>query len=86
MGVAIAAFQTSIAAYVQKIAGPSMVGRAMTLLTLGWFGTTPLGALVAGWVADTWSARVAMAVAGAVPLLCAALLARRRGNDAPVLG
>jgi MFS family permease len=74
MGVAIATYQTSVTTLVQKVTTPAMLGRAMTLLTLGWFGTTPVGALIAGWVADTWSARAAMGMAGSVSLICAAFL------------
>ena len=82
MGVAISAYQTSVTALVQKVAAPHMLGRAMSLLTLGWFGTTPLGALLAGWVADVWSARATMGMAGAASLLGALALLWRPARGA----
>lgn len=78
MGVAITLYQSSVTALVQQSSAPAMLGRMMTLLTLGWFGTTPVGALLIGWIADALSPRAAMAVAGATCLVCAAALALRK--------
>ncbi|SHN46106.1 Predicted arabinose efflux permease, MFS family [Cryptosporangium aurantiacum] len=71
MGVAITLYQSTVTALVQQASDPGMLGRMMSLLTLGWFGTTPVGALVIGWVADAYSARAAMVVAGGTCLVCA---------------
>jgi MFS family permease len=73
-----------VTAIVQQASGPAMLGRMMTLLTLGWFGTTPVGALVVGWIADAFSPRAAMLVAGGTCLLCAgALVVTLRTARAP---
>ncbi|TQS46784.1 MFS transporter [Cryptosporangium phraense] len=90
MGIAITWYQSTVTALVQQVAEPAMLGRMMSLLTLGWFGTTPFGALLIGWVADAFSARAAMTVAGGTALGCALLLLlprillpRKRRGPAP---
>ncbi|GAA3395960.1 MFS transporter [Cryptosporangium minutisporangium] len=82
MGVAITVYQSTVTALVQQVSDPGMLGRMMSLLTLGWFGTTPVGALLIGWVADAFSARAAMVVAGGTCVVCAVLLLapRRRAG------
>ncbi|MFG1924777.1 MFS transporter [Cryptosporangium sp. NPDC048952] len=83
MGVAITIYQSTVTALVQQASEPAMLGRMMTLLTLGWFGTTPVGALLIGWIADAHSPRAAMVVAGSTCLVCAVavvLPARRKAG------
>ncbi|GAA0278578.1 MFS transporter [Cryptosporangium japonicum] len=81
MGMAITLYQSSVTALVQQSSAPAMLGRMMTLLTLGWFGTTPIGALLIGWIADALSPRAAMVVAGTTCLVCAAALALRKERE-----
>jgi MFS family permease len=52
-------------------------GRVMSLYTLMFAGTTPVGALGAGAIAQRWGAPVATSVSAAVMLAGAALVARR---------
>lgn len=83
MGVMITRYQSTVTALVQQRSDPALLGRMMTLLTLGWFGTTPVGALLIGWIADAYSPRAAMGVAASTCLVCAAaLLAPRRPRPA----
>jgi MFS family permease len=54
-------------------------GRVMSLYTLMFAGTTPLGALAAGAIAQRWGAPVSTTVSGAIMLLGAVLVAWRFG-------
>jgi predicted MFS family arabinose efflux permease len=51
----------------------------MALQQMAWFGSTPIGALLMGWVIQVSSPRVPFAVGGLSALTCAAavLLVRR---------
>jgi MFS-type transporter involved in bile tolerance (Atg22 family) len=54
-----------------------MAGRMMSLYILGSMGTTPLGALLVGWVTDVVSPRAAVGLgAGSALLVGLALLTR----------
>ena len=58
-----------------------MAGRMMSIYILGTTGTTPLGALVVGWVTDLVSPRAAVGLgAGSAMLVGVALLARWYGD------
>ena len=48
-----------------------MRGRVMSLYTMALLGTTPVGALLVGWIAERFSARAAMAVGGIASILAA---------------
>lgn len=52
-------------------------GRVMSLYTLMFIGVSPLGALMAGWVAQRWSAPVATSLCGVVLLAGALWMAFR---------
>ncbi|MCX5203261.1 MFS transporter [Streptomyces sp. NBC_00237] len=70
---------------VQLGTDPAYRGRVMALYTLTLQGTTPLGALLTGWLSEHWGARTGLWSGGAVSL-CAGLLAlwaHRRGPSAP---
>ena len=71
LGVASIAYMTSTTAIVQVIAKDSMHGRVLALQTVLMIGTTPLGGPLLGWIADSWGARVPVAI-GAVGALGAA--------------
>jgi len=74
LGIASAMFTTVDQTVLQQTAAPAFQGRVMSLFTIAWMGTTPIGGLIAGTVIDTWSARGAL-VMGATAAVGAGLLA-----------
>jgi predicted MFS family arabinose efflux permease len=70
---------------VQLSSAPEMRGRAMALFFLVLLGSTPFGGPLLGWVSETWSPRVALAIGGISSLGAAAVvgafLATRRRRD-----
>jgi MFS family permease len=77
LGFASAAFQSVNTVVVQQATEPSMQGRVMALHQMAWFGTTPIGALLMGWVIQISSPRVPFALGGLSALLCAAAVISR---------
>jgi uncharacterized membrane protein AbrB (regulator of aidB expression) len=51
-----------------------MQGRVMAFHQMAWFGTTPIGALLVGWVIEASSPRVPFMLGSAAALACAAAL------------
>jgi MFS family permease len=82
LGVAFVVYQTSSQTYIQQNTRPEFLGRVMSLYFLGVQGTTPIGALLTGWLTDAVSARAAVAV-GAVAIVCvlAGLVLSRPSRD-----
>ena len=74
LGVASAMFTTVDQTVLQQAAAPAFQGRVMSLFTIAWMGTTPIGGLIAGVVIDTWSPRAAL-VMGATATFTAGMLA-----------
>jgi MFS family permease len=74
LGVASAMFTTVDQTVLQQAAAPAFQGRVMSLFTIAWMGTTPIGGLIAGTIIDTWSARAALVV-GATAAFGAGVLA-----------
>jgi len=72
LGFASASFQSVNTVVVQQATEPSMQGRVMALHQMAWFGTTPIGALLVGWIIQMSSPRVPFALGGLAALLCAA--------------
>ena len=77
LGFASAAFQSVNTVVVQQATEPSMQGRVMALHQMAWFGTTPIGAVLMGWVIQVSSPRVPFALGGLSALLCAAAVISR---------
>ena len=78
LGFASASFQSVNTVVVQQATEPSMQGRVMALHQMAWFGTTPIGALLVGWIIQASSPRVPFALGGLAALVCAgAVLVRR---------
>ena len=71
LGFASASFQTVNTSVLQQATEPSMLGRVMALHQIAWFGSTPVGALLMGWVIQLSSPRVPFALGGLAALLCA---------------
>jgi MFS family permease len=67
----------------QRVTPRERIGTVMTLSTYGTFGTTPVGALIVGWLTTIGTARAAIA-AGSASLFISALVltisARRQGR------
>jgi MFS family permease len=59
-------------ATVQLLADPAKRGRVMSLWTMAFLGTTPLGAPLAGWLAEVAGPRWALAVGGLAALAAGA--------------
>jgi hypothetical protein len=58
-----------------------MQGRVMALHQMAWFGTTPIGALLVGWVIELSSPRVPFVLGGLAALACAVAVAGRPGDS-----
>ncbi len=84
LGLGIGLFHGVINASAQSMVPPATIGRMMSLVTLGSFGSIPVGALFAGWLIDVAGARMpffvgaAVCVVGAMVVLILGVLASRR--------
>ena len=63
--------------FLQMIVGDALRGRIMSLYTLAFVGTLPLGSLFAGWLAERIGASLTVALGGAATLLASAVFTRR---------
>ena len=85
-GFAVVAYSAMAQSLVQQLSPREMVGRMMSLYTLGSMGTTPLGALIVGLASDYASPRVAVGLGAASAVLVGLMLVVRwhlgRGLDA----
>lgn len=77
LGFASASFQSVNAIVLQQSTDPSMQGRVMALHQMALFGSTPIGALLMGWVIHVSSPRVPFALGGLSALVCAAAVIAR---------
>jgi MFS family permease len=77
LGFASASFQSVNTVVLQQATEPAMQGRVMALHQMAWFGTTPIGALLMGWVIHISSPRVPFVLGGVSALLCAAAVIGR---------
>jgi MFS family permease len=82
VGIAAQTFTTSTNSLTQLTTEPAMRGRVIAILMAIALGGTPIGAPIAGWVADQFGARWALAVGAASGILAAVIasiyLAERR--------
>ena len=83
LGFASAAFQSVNTVAVQQATEPAMQGRVMALHQMAWFGSTPIGAVLMGWVIHVSSPRVPFALGGLSALGCAIAVAGRRSPRPP---
>ena len=84
LGFASACFQSIDTVSVQRATDPSMQGRVMALHQMALYGSTPIGALMMGWVIQLTSPRVPFVLGGLAAVGSAAALAhaaRRRPVD-----
>lgn len=85
-GVASAFFTTMNVAVIQQATEPAMQGRVMGLHQMAWQGTTPIGALLMGWLIEATSSRLPFYLGGATALVCGCVvLGQRRRAPAVVI-
>jgi MFS family permease len=84
LGFASASFQSVDTVVLQQATEPSMQGRVMALQQMAWFGSTPIGALLMGWIIQISSPRVPFALGGLSALGCAAVILLLRQADEPI--
>jgi MFS family permease len=73
IGMAAQTFTTSTNSFMQLSAEPAMRGRIVAIFLAIIMGGTPLGAPVAGWVADTFGPRWALGVGAIAGIIAAAV-------------
>jgi predicted MFS family arabinose efflux permease len=80
LGAAYIAFPVAGNSTLQLTAADEMRGRVMSIYTVVFIGSTPIGGPIAGWVGEHLGPRVGLAGGGAIAMLAAAvaLLALRR--------
>ena len=88
LGAASVTFAAGVNSALQLAVSPEMRGRVMALYSMVFLGSAPIGGPLSGWLAETWSPRLALVVGGAAALVAAvgarAVLARARsatGSD-----
>jgi MFS family permease len=86
LGAAYIAFPVAGNSTLQLTAADEMRGRVMSIYTVVFIGSTPIGGPIAGWVGEHLGPRVGLAGGGAIAMLAAAvaLLALRRTPAASI--
>jgi MFS family permease len=64
LGAAAVTFAATINSTLQLAVSPEMRGRVMALYSVVFLGSTPIGAPLTGWLAETYDPRVALLLAG----------------------
>jgi MFS family permease len=64
LGAAAVTFAATINSTLQLAVSPEMRGRVMALYSVVFLGSTPIGAPLAGWLAEAYDPRVALLLAG----------------------
>lgn len=80
LGFLSSSFLTIDATVLQQATEPAMQGRVMGLHQMAWFGSTPIGALLMGWVIEASSPRAPFFIGAASALACAVVIASRGGR------
>jgi MFS family permease len=75
LGAASVTFAAGVNSSLQLTAAPALRGRVMSLYSIVFLGSTPIGAPLVGWLAEVAGPRTAL-VAGAAAAMIAALYAR----------
>jgi MFS family permease len=76
LGFASAYFQSTDTVAVQQATEPGMQGRVMALHQMALYGSTPVGALVMGWIIQASSPRAPFVLGALAAVACAAALLR----------
>ena len=72
LGAVSVTFAAGVNSSMQLAAAPAMRGRVMSLYSVVFLGSTPIGAPLVGWLAEVASPRAGLALGGAAALLAAA--------------
>jgi MFS family permease len=89
LGASAVTFAAAINSSLQITVEPEMRGRVMALYSVVFLGSTPIGAPLAGWLAQAYDPRAALLLAGAAGLSAAwaarvgLARARSRGGERP---
>ncbi len=75
LGAASVTFAAGVNSALQLTVIPEMRGRVMALYSMVFLGSTPIGGPLSGWLAETWSPRLALVIGG-VAAIAAAVGAR----------
>lgn len=76
LGFASVTFAAGVNSSLQLAAPPELRGRVMALYSVVFIGSTPIGAPIAGWLAETQGPRAGLVLGGVAALLAAALAQR----------
>ena len=71
LGAASVTFAAGVNSALQLAVSPEMRGRVMALYSMVFLGSTPIGGPLSGWLAETWSPRVALLVGAGAALIAA---------------
>jgi len=71
LGAAAVTFAATINSTLQLAVAPKMRGRVMALYSVVFLGSTPIGAPLTGWLAETYDPRIALLLAGVTGLAAA---------------
>lgn len=80
LGFASASFQSVNTVVLQQATEPAMQGRVMALHQMAWFGSTPIGALLMGWVIQLSSPRMPFVLGAVASAVCAVAVLGRRNR------
>jgi hypothetical protein len=72
LGAVSVTFAAGVNSSLQLAASPEMRGRVMSLYSVVFLGSTPIGAPLVGWLAEVGSPRMGLALGGAAALVAAA--------------
>lgn len=73
-GISALTMMTGANSYLQTRSGEEHRSRVMAVYLAVFFGTTPIGAPIVGWLAAEWGPRAGLVVPGALALTCAVAL------------
>ena len=86
LGAASVTFAAGVNSSLQLAADPAMRGRVMALYSVVFLGSTPIGAPLVGWIAESAGPRAGLVVGGVAALLTGVLAwaaLRRAAATAP---
>jgi MFS family permease len=82
LGFASASFQSVNTVVLQQATEPAMQGRVMALHQMAWFGSTPVGSVLMGWIIQISSPRVPFALGGLSAVICGLFVVGRPSRRA----
>ena len=85
VGVMSSSFTAVNTTVLQRATDPAMQGRVMSLHTIAWQGTTPIGALFMGWLIEASSPRVPFYLGGITAIVCGIAIIAQRSATSPIL-